>query len=130
MRKENYMKKIILGVLIIGLALGVSFQGNTQADEDMLAKGKEMFTTFKCDACHGVESQGIVPKKKNDKSPDLSKVFMKGKAEWLSQYLMKEADLNGKKHPVKFSGKAEELASMVAWLEMVGLQEEPAPVQE
>jgi hypothetical protein len=106
----------ILAMFVIGIVF-------TKAD-DTVAKGKEVFLAKKCEACHAVATQGIEAKRKSDKVPDLSKVDLKDKADWVKQYLNKEADKDGKKHAIKFNGTEEELSELATWLTTVGVPAE------
>ncbi|HLP15075.1 MAG TPA: c-type cytochrome [Bacteroidota bacterium] len=104
------MKKIT--AVIVAIAALCAFT-SMKAEEAKEAKkdGKAIFTASKCVMCHSVESAGI---KKAPKKTDLSAVEMK--TEKIETYLMKESDLNGKKHAVKFNGSKEDLAVVAKWL--------------
>jgi len=79
--------------------------------------GKDIFLNNKCNMCHSVNSMKIESKMAN-KYPDLSEVGKKGlKTEDLKKFLMKESDMNGKKHAIKFKGDAAELDTLVNWLQ-------------
>ena len=84
--------------------------------------GKQIFLDQKCNMCHTVSSAGITPTSKI-KAPDLSGLASKEEAAWLTKFLKKEADKNGKKHLKNFTGTDEDLAAVVAWLQK---QTEPA----
>jgi len=59
-----------------------------------------------------------IESKMANKYPDLSEVGKKGlKTEDLKKFLMKESDMNGKKHAIKFKGDAAELDTLVNWLQ-------------
>jgi mono/diheme cytochrome c family protein len=78
--------------------------------------GKQVFQGQKCDMCHAVSSAGITPTGKI-KAPDLTDVASKEDAAFLTKFLKKEADKNGKKHIKAFTGTDEELGALVAWLQ-------------
>lgn len=101
---------VMLGTLCVSL---VQF---ANAEEENT--GKSIFENSKCTACHGIESQGIVPKKKSDKNPDLSKIHQGETytADFWAKYLKKDETLNSKKHPIPFKGSDEDLKTMVDWL--------------
>jgi hypothetical protein len=75
--------------------------------------------------CHQIESQGILKKSATSMTPpveikgppDLSYAGVGEKGEeWITKFLKKEVDLNGKKHAKTWSGKEEDLAALVKWL--------------
>jgi mono/diheme cytochrome c family protein len=84
--------------------------------------GKQVFLDQKCNMCHTVSSAGITPTSKI-KAPDLAGLASKEDAAFLTKFIKKEADKNGKKHVKNFTGTDEDLAAVVAWLQK---QTEPA----
>ncbi|PYQ50314.1 MAG: hypothetical protein DMF78_16025 [Acidobacteria bacterium] len=78
--------------------------------------GKQIFLDQKCNMCHAVSSAGITPTGKI-KAPDLAGLAAKEDAAWLSKFLRKAADKNGKKHIKPFTGSDEELGAVIAWLQ-------------
>jgi cytochrome c553 len=77
--------------------------------------GKNLFTIFKCNSCHSVESMGLA-KKPNQKVPDLSAIGEKFDAEFLAKFMKKKEQVAGKKHPAPFRGSDEEAADLARWL--------------
>lgn len=120
------MKLIKISAIMIAAGLFFAFASSGLVADETSDPGKDLFLAKKCDACHSVESQGITAKKKQDKVPDIGTLNLHGQHDFMVQYLKKEVDLHGKKHPVKFSGKDEELETLVNW--MVNLT--PAPEGE
>ncbi len=98
--------------VVTGLLFGMSLSVNGQDAKD----GKTIYTDAKCSNCHSIDSQKIEAKKKTDKTVDLSKTGEKNDAAFFAKYLKKEADLNGKKHPVAFKGEAADLETLTKWL--------------
>jgi mono/diheme cytochrome c family protein len=81
--------------------------------EDAKKDGKAIFVASKCDKCHTLDAAGIkIAPKKND----LTGVVAKLPADKMGAYLMKESDLNGKKHMMKFAGSKEDLALLTKWI--------------
>ena len=78
--------------------------------------GKEVFKAQKCDMCHSVSSAGITATSKI-KAPDLTDLASKEDPAFLTKFLKKEADKNGKKHIKQFTGTDDELSALVAWLQ-------------
>ena len=103
---------------VLGLATFVAFGATAQAATD----GKEIFLGQKCNMCHAVSSAGITPTSKI-KAPDLAGLASKEDPAFLTKFLKKAADKNGKKHIKPFTGSDEELGAVVAWLQK---QTEPA----
>lgn len=108
------MKKLAIPVL---LALATfSF---TAARPFGDATGKDIFLQSKCNKCHTIESQTIVRDGKppeGKQPPDLSGVGLKHDAGWMQKWLLKEVEMNDKKHIKKFSGTDDELRTLTTWL--------------
>ena len=66
--------------------------------------------------CHSVSSAGITPTSKI-KAPDLAGLASKEDPAFLTKFLKKAADKNGKKHMKPFTGSDAELGALVAWLQ-------------
>lgn len=80
------------------------------------ADGKEMFVEMKCNKCHSIDAEGIEQTKKKQKGGDLSEVGKERDAEWMTKYIKKEVDIEGKKHKNKWKGTDGELKTIVDWL--------------
>ena len=109
------MNKAIIwgsGVLTF-LVLAFLFVTPVYAEE---AAGKKVFMDSKCNTCHSIESQGIEKSMASSKAPDLSDVGSTRTADWISQYLQKKVDIDGKKHAKGWSGKDEDLKTVSDWL--------------
>ncbi len=80
------------------------------------ADGQKIFLADKCNMCHDVSTVGIKATVKSEKmkGPDL--VNLDKDADWIAKFLKKEVDLNGKKHNKAFSGSAEDLKVLAAWI--------------
>jgi hypothetical protein len=90
--------------------------------------GKALFTSFKGNLCHAVESQGIAvveeegeePEAEPDdgarKPPDLSNVGSERDAKWLKDWLMKKVEVEGRTHRKKLTAEPSELNVLTAWL--------------
>jgi len=112
------MKKTIgftLSVLAAIFLLAVLYSGPAAGQAAKL-DGKAIFLAQKCNMCHSVPTQGIERTMKSEKmaGPDL--VNVKEDAAFLTKFLHKQADLNGKKHGKTFTGSDEELAAVIAWI--------------
>ena len=71
--------------------------------------GKTVFLDQKCPKCH--TAPGIQGGK-----TDLTGVGKKHTTDWMKKWLLKEEELDGKKHKKKFSGTDAELDVLVKWL--------------
>ena len=91
------------------------------------ADGKKAFLKQKCDKCHSVATEGIEHTATSEKmwGPDLSGVGLTRDAEWLPRFVLKEVEIDGKKHKNTFKGSRRELAAIVAWLEARTVASEP-----
>lgn len=112
MKKAAGFALSVLAAVFLLAALGsgpVSGQGKPDAKATFLAQ--------KCNTCHSVSTAGIERTTKSEKmaGPDLATV--KAESAFLTKYLRKQADLNGKKHGKTFTGSDEELAALIAWIQ-------------
>lgn len=110
-KKGAKMKKVkaIIAVVVVTFLFSsmITAQSTT---------GKDIYINAKCNTCHAVKSKGITSKQA-EKYPDLSNYGSLGiDSETTTKYLNKEAEIKGKKHPVKFKGTEEELKKLVDWL--------------
>lgn len=80
--------------------------------------GKEAFLTAKCNKCHSVASHDIEATITSEKmkGPDLDGVAAKHDKEWMTKYVKKEEQLDGKSHKNTFKGTDEELQAIIDWL--------------
>jgi hypothetical protein len=111
---QSTMKK-----LAIPLILALATFSLTAARPFGDATGKGILLQYKCNKCHTIESQGIARDGKapeGKQPPDLSGVGLKHDASWMQKWLLKEVELDGKKHIKKFSGTDDELKTLTAWL--------------
>jgi cytochrome c2 len=99
------------------LAAGVLMSATTTSNKDT---GKSIFLDNKCNKCHSIETQGV--ERVGDAPPggklppDLSGVGLKHDPEWMTKWLHKEVEQNGKKHMKKFGGSDDELKTLTTWL--------------
>lgn len=75
--------------------------------------GKAVFLSSSCNQCHAIAAQGI---KSDGDAPDLSKVGATFDAASIEQILLKQKDIDGKKHKKKFQGSADDLKKLASWL--------------
>lgn len=106
---------VLLGTAIVVFAFLVAFAPIAKGD-DAAPSGAKLFVDKKCNTCHAIESQKIEKKMASSKAPDLSNVGATQNAEWITKWLNKEVDLEGKKHPATWSGKPEEQKALADWL--------------
>jgi cytochrome c551/c552 len=102
---------LIVLAIVIGTLAGVAA---VRADD--APDGKAIFLAQKCDMCHAVSTAGIEAKVKSAamQGPDL--VDLDLQADWMTKYLKKEVDKDGKAHKKAFSGSDEELRTLIDWL--------------
>ena len=99
------------GAVMVAALVALGATANAATD------GKEIFLGQKCNMCHAVSSAGITPTGKI-KAPDLTGLAAKEDPAWLGKFLKKEAaDKKGKKHIKPFTGSAEDLTTLVDWLQ-------------
>ncbi|MFN7973041.1 MAG: cytochrome c [Acidobacteriota bacterium] len=116
------MNKLLRFAVLLAFAAPFVWAAPAQAD------GKEVFTKYKCAACHSIKSQNIT--KANDASaapeegdagakvepPDLSDVGSKRDAAWIKDYILKKNDNEGRKHKKRWTGTDDELQAVATWL--------------
>ena len=98
---------------------------STGAGAASAADAKELFVASKCVKCHSIESQGVAatPKAGDEgEVKDLSKVGNERTADWIQKFLRKQADIEGKKHKLKFRGSDADLETLATWLASLGKQ--------
>ena len=91
----------------------------------LAADAKQLFEASKCVKCHSIDSQGVAatPKAGDEAEVhDLSKVGAERTAEWIQNFLRKQAELDGKKHKLKFRGSDADLETLATWLASLGKQ--------
>ncbi len=110
------MKKVITSAMVV-LAAGM-FIGAANLHDVANSDGKTLFKDAKCDKCHSIESQGIerTSTPPGKLPPDLSGVGLKHNADWIKSWLLKEEELNGKKHLKKYTGSEADLTTLAKWL--------------
>ncbi len=102
--------------LILIAALFVGFTGITWSADAPKIDVAKMFVEKKCNSCHSIDALSITKTNANSKAADLSLVGKVRTSDFLTKYLKKEADIDGKKHGVAFKGTDDEFKAMVAWL--------------
>jgi mono/diheme cytochrome c family protein len=113
MRTAKSTRSIVAAAAALALAIGSMAAPAGAAAPD----GKAIFLAQKCNLCHSVPTADITRTTKSEKmaGPDL--VNVKEDGAFLTKFLKKQADLNGKKHAKAFTGSDEELAALIAWIQ-------------
>ena len=80
--------------------------------------GKKAFLDQKCNKCHSVDAHGIERTVASEKmwGPDLGNTGATRDAEWVTQYVKKEVELDGSAHKNTYKGSDKELKAIVDWL--------------
>ncbi|MDP4198625.1 MAG: cytochrome c [Bacteroidota bacterium] len=111
------MKKLALPV-VLGLTTVILTSAGRLTPS--ASSGKAIFEQYKCSKCHTISSQGIeregTPPAGGKLPPDLSGVGLRHDAAWMTKWLLKEEEQNGKKHMKKFTGPDDELKTLTTWL--------------
>jgi cbb3-type cytochrome oxidase cytochrome c subunit len=111
----------IIAMMAIALC-AVALSGRAFADEaDKAPQGKQLFTKYKCQRCHSVDTAAIkrlrpVSAATKHKPPDLSKVGDQRGHEWIEGWLDKTEKIEGRVHPIRFTGTKDEKEAIAAWL--------------
>lgn len=109
-----FVLSVVGGALLLAMTVASSPAPAMAGSMD----GKAIFQAQKCNMCHSVSTAGIEAMTKSEKmkGPDLVGIAEQHDAAWVTQYLKKEVDLDGKKHFKKFTGSDEELKTLVDWI--------------
>lgn len=118
------MRKLMLfaGTLalpfVLAAATPVASHGSDMSSDSSAPHGKDLFVAMKCNLCHSIETQEITAKAKSEKmrGPDLSNIGNEKKAEWITGWLQKKEEIDGKTHKGKFEGTDAQLKELVNWL--------------
>lgn len=111
--------KRLLAIMAIAAMSGAMIGAASITTLTATSDGKSIFKTNKCDKCHTIESQSIAlngTPPPGKLPPDLSGVGLKHKAGWIKDWLLKEEELNGKKHLKKWTGSDDDLTTISTWL--------------
>ena len=108
MKRSVALVAFVAAIVLLSLSLG----GRASAVD-----GKEIFMAQKCNMCHSVPTAAIERTTKSEKMAGKDLVDLGKDAEWLTKYIKKEVDLDGKKHGKVWAGTDEELAALVTWLQ-------------
>ena len=104
----KYIFIFMIGIWMMVFSFGGRF---AHGDENLVDKGKELYTQKKCSMCHKIEGVG------GKMGPDLSDEGDKGRSEeWLIKYFKdpKSVMPEAKMRPVK--GTDEELKALAAYM--------------
>jgi mono/diheme cytochrome c family protein len=80
------------------------------------AAGEKVFMASNCNACHSIDSLSIKKKLGSSKAPDLSNIGSEKTAEWITDWLNRKEKLHDKTHVKQWTGKPEDLKTLVDWL--------------
>jgi len=95
-------------------------------------KAVKIFKTYGCNECHSIASLNLGKTESEEaveeddgwgdeedvvEPPDLSDVGSERTAKWMSTYLRKKTDIDGRQHKKRFKGSKEERHELVLWLE-------------
>ena len=95
------------------------------------AKDKDIIKMFKksgCNECHTILSFDVTVQRKKDAEPvekkdedepdppDLSGTGLERDAKWISNYLRKKEEIDGRKHEKLFKGSTEDRRAIAMWL--------------
>ena len=128
-------RMIIVSIVIAAFVMTISMAASAFDEKSNNIEGAKLFKKYKCTVCHTVMASGIGKPKAADgkkeeednkgktiKPPDLSNVGNTYDAEFLSNYLRKKANIDGRKHKLRFKGNKEQRAILVSWLESLKSQ--------
>jgi len=131
----------VVQLAVAVVALGALIATAAWAEEAKGGKGKEIFTQYRCMACHSVKAQAIEKKAvveeeeapaagaaaAKKKPPDLSGVGVERDAAWMTKWLLKQEKIDGLFHKKKFRGTDAELKSLTDWLATLKTDEKGNP---
>lgn len=106
------MKKAVMLVVCLFV---LAFLATAASAQDEPA-GKKLFVDNKCNMCHSITSASVEKKMASAKGPDLSNAGGDHDAAWITKWLNKEVDLEGKKHPATVKMADADFKTLVDWL--------------
>ena len=117
MRIDRLLGAVTLAAFSGAVLLLTGSTASFAVAEDDVHEGKTIFLAQKCNTCHSVLGAEIDAKLKAEslRGPDLPPNKQLD-AEWLTKYLRKEVQLNGKDHGEPSKATDEEIHAVVAWL--------------
>ena len=110
------MKRMVFTGGFFAMALvAIAMLAGAGTNRANMPDGKSLFVANSCNTCHSVTAQGV-QKTGQSTAPDLSGVGLKHNADWITQYLNKTVEMNGKKHMKKWKGTPADLTTVATWL--------------
>ena len=103
----QYIFILMIGIWMVVFSFGTRF---ANGEEELVEKGKQLYTQKKCGLCHTVDGSG------GKKGGDLSDVGSKRDAEWLTKYMRDPKSVIPEAKMPAFRGTDEELNALVAYL--------------
>ncbi len=97
----------MIGICMVVFSFGAKV---AQGEEDLVEKGKQLFTDKKCGFCHSVDGS------EGKKGGDLSDVGSKRDAEWLTKFMKDPKSVMPESKMPAFRGTDEELEALVAYM--------------
>jgi len=101
-------------MLVLGMFLLIFLAAAAHAQNE--PAGQKLFMDNKCNMCHSVTSAKIDKKMATSKGADLSNVGATHDAAWLTKWLNKEVDLEGKKHSATAKLSEADMKTLTDWL--------------
>ena len=103
----KYKFILMIGIWLVVISFGMRY---AYGEEELVEKGKQLYTQKKCGLCHTVDGSG------GRKGGDLSDVGGKRDAEWLTKYMKDPKSVIPEAKMPAFRGTDEELNALVAYL--------------
>ncbi len=114
----------LAGTTVAMIAMVVLFGTQSFADKDEPVK---LFKKYGCMECHSLVALDLHVEKSEEadaeakgedelEAPDLSAVGKTRDPKWISNYLRKKEDIDGRKHEKRFKGTDEERRAIAIWL--------------
>jgi cytochrome c5 len=116
---RRFATMTMFAAVAVLLAYGVVGISSAEEEKAGCDDGKALFEANKCNMCHAVKAAGIEAKVKSEKmqGPDLGGVGSRHEADWIVQYVKKEAQKEDKDHKGTFKGSDDDLKAMITWLD-------------
>ena len=99
------------------LALAIVLVAPSTAADD---KNLKLFVASKCSNCHSIEKLGVERKLPSEKTKGRDLGASERDATWITEWVLKEIELDGKSHLSTYKGTKKNLEKLAQWL--VGLK--------
>ncbi len=104
--------RVLLPALMCAALVGILIP-SAAAAEDANVK---LFEESKCNNCHSIEKLGVERKIPSEKTKGADLGTTERDAAWITQWVLKEVELEGKTHISTYKGTKKDLEKLADWI--------------